>query len=102
MTLQELLHDQGYRLVEDAWSTRGRITYIYDDDADRDHLAHLARLLGSVGWSKTRDKLRSFTHDATGEEIEIEPGGADVTGHFLHHLDVALSRSGAQEASSNR
>jgi hypothetical protein len=85
MDIHDLLFAQGYRLVEDAWSTKGRVTYIHDDDADRGHLANLARVLGSVGWSKNSDKLRSFAN-ATGEEIEIEPGGADTTGHFLHYM----------------
>ena len=95
MNLHDLLFDEGYRLVEDAWSTDGRVTYIYDDDADRAHLAKLVRTLGNVGWKKNRDKLRSFINDVTDDEIEIEPGGSDVSGHFLHHLRVATFREAA-------
>ena len=84
MKTHDLLFEQGYRLVEDAWITHGRLTYIHDDAADRSRLAALARALGSVGWNKSGDKLRSFRNDDN--EIEIEPGGADTTGHFLHHM----------------
>jgi hypothetical protein len=90
MNLHDLLFDEGYRLVEDAWSTDGIVTYIHDDDAGRGHLADLTKVLGSVGWMKNRNKLRSFTNDSLSEEVEIEPGGSDVSGHFLHHLNVAL------------
>jgi len=84
MNMHDLLFAQGYRLVEDALSTEGRVTYVHDDDADRGHLADLERGLGCVGWSRSNVKLRSFTN-VTGDEIEIEPGGANTTGHFLHH-----------------
>ncbi len=90
MNMHDLLFAQGYRLAEDAWSTEGRMTYVHDDDADRGHLAGLARVLGSVGWHRNRDKLRSFTN-VTGNEIEIEPGGSDTTGHFLHHMKATMA-----------
>jgi hypothetical protein len=92
MTTHDLLIGQGYRLVEDAWSTDGRVTYVHDDTADRAHLAELVRTLGSDGWRNNREKLRSFTND-TGNEIEIEPGGSDVSGQFLHHLNNACVTS---------
>jgi len=90
MTLHDLLVTHGYRLVEDAWSIEGRVTYIHDDDADRAFIAELAKKLGNVGWKKDPDKLRSLTNDV-GKEIEIEPGGSDVSGHFLHYLKAASS-----------
>jgi hypothetical protein len=31
-------------------------------------------------------KLRTLHHGRTRHEIELEPGGAGVAGHFLHHL----------------
>jgi hypothetical protein len=80
MTMHDLLLAQGYRLIEDASSTDGRVTYIHDDEADRAHLAELGRTLGNIGWKKNPTKLRSFTNDA-GNEIELEPGGSDVSGH---------------------
>jgi hypothetical protein len=83
MKINDLLSNQGYKVVEDAWASNGRVTYIHGDDADQAHLAELARVLGSVGWTKSRDKLRSFEADSCCE-IEIEPGGADTSGHFLH------------------
>lgn len=88
MSLHAVLIDHGYRLAEDAWDTNGRVTYIHADDADRAHLAELVKLLGALGWIKAKEKLRSFTNG--GEEIEIEPGGSDVSGHFLHHLNLAV------------
>jgi len=29
---------------------------------------------------------RSFLNIGSGEMIELEPGGSDTTGHFLHHM----------------
>jgi hypothetical protein len=88
MTLQDKLIGEGYRLVEDAWDAEGRLTYIHDDQADRDQLASLIRVLGGVGWEKHNGKLRSFINRQTNEEIEVEPGGSDVSGHFLHHMKL--------------
>lgn len=88
--VEDTLYDLGYRLVDDAWNTHGRLTYVHNDDASRPHLAVLRQSLGSLGWSADRSKLRSFRNPA-GEEIEIEPGGADTTGHFLHHMKAAIS-----------
>jgi|KBSSwiStaDraftv2_1062776.scaffolds.fasta_scaffold908260_1 hypothetical protein len=82
MTMHELLFAQGYRLAEDSWSAEGRVTYIHDDDADRGHLADLTKVLGSVGWIKNHDKLRSYTNDEIREEVEVEPGGSTCSGHF--------------------
>jgi hypothetical protein len=88
--LEQMLFDLGYRLTDDAWESDGRRTYIHDDDADRTHLKALRQALGILGWSADRSKLRSFSN-AAGEEIEVEPGGSDVTGHFLHHMKAVTS-----------
>jgi hypothetical protein len=53
-------------------------------------LAGVRRSLQDLGWSSDRSKLRSFRNPA-GEEIEIEPGGADTSGHFLHHMKAVIS-----------
>jgi hypothetical protein len=99
VTVHDHLTAKGYRLVEDAWSTHGRVTYVHDDDADRGHIADLAKVLGSVGWHKNRDKLRSFTN-VTGDEIEIEPGGADTTGHFLHHMKATMAPASVSQSAA--
>jgi hypothetical protein len=79
--VEETLFDFGYRLVEDAWDADGRRTYVHDDDASRTHLAGLRQSPERLGWSSDQSKLRSFRNPA-GEEIEIEPGGADTDGIF--------------------
>lgn len=89
MSLHELLIDQGYRIVEDAWNAEGRVTYVHGDDADRPHLAYLTRVLAPAGWTKSPDKLRSF--NGKDEEIEVEPGGSDTSGHFLHHMKCRVT-----------
>ena len=81
-----VLRDLGYRLVDDSWSTDGRKTYAHDDDADRVFLTDLEMTLAVYGWKKNARKLRTFLNESTGELIEIEPGGAETSGHFLHHL----------------
>jgi hypothetical protein len=85
MNTHDDLVSLGYKLVDDAWSTDGRATYTHNDDVDRTHLTGLLKTLQNVGWKKSSNKLRSLKSDA-GDEIEIEPGGSDTSGHFLHHL----------------
>ena len=81
-----VLRHLGYRLVEDSWAVEGRKTYASDEDADREFLTDLERTLAEYGWDKHETRLRSFSNPHTGELIEMEPGGPDTSGHFLHHL----------------
>jgi hypothetical protein len=77
---------EGYKLVEDAWVKDGRRTYVHDDDASGVLIRRLIDVLRSDGWEIDKDKLRSLRHAAIGDMIELEPGGSDATGHFLHHM----------------
>jgi hypothetical protein len=76
----------GYKLVDDAWSEHGRRTYVHNDDATREYILVLAQLLKREGWVRHPRKLRVFLQPKTGHEIEVEPGGSEVDGHFLHHM----------------
>jgi len=49
----------------------------------------LAETLRPLGWEADENKLRSFRHRRAGEIIEVEPGGSDTTGHFLHHMKAS-------------
>jgi hypothetical protein len=84
-SVHDLLRQQGYRLVEDAWEGHGRVTYLHDDSADRSFLIGLAQILRSAGWTRDKSKLRTFRNELSKEAIEIEPGGSETSGHFLHH-----------------
>ena len=84
--LDGLLRSRGYKLVDDAWLENGRRTYLHDEDSTRDFIVALANTLRVYGWSVHPDVLRAFVHPATGEMIEVESGGAETSGHFLHHL----------------
>jgi hypothetical protein len=84
--LDVVLRELGYRLVEDAWDTHGRKTYLHDDDADRQFLKDLQATLAQYSWVKDKRRLRCFRCEASGEFIEIEPGGSEVSGSFLHYL----------------
>jgi hypothetical protein len=84
--IHDLLLVEGYRLIEDAWSEHGRRTYIHDDDASPAFVRMLAAKLRSVGWDIDRNNLRTLRHSVSGEIIELEPGGPDTSGHFLHHM----------------
>ena len=81
-----LIVAEGYKLVEDAWAKSGRRTYIHDDEASGAQIKILTRVLGNVGWEMHTDQLRSLRHPRSGDLIELEPGGSDTTGHFLHHM----------------
>jgi hypothetical protein len=84
--LHDYLNGHGYRLIEDCWEAAGRRTYIHDDNADRSFLLTLVGLLIALGWSLDKTRLRTLLNEQAGELIEVEPGGSDTTGHFLHHL----------------
>lgn len=86
MTNAELLESLGYGLVEDAWSEHGRRTYVHGDDATREYILELAQLLKREGWVRHPSRLRVFHQPKTGHEIEVEPGGSEVDGHFLHYM----------------
>jgi hypothetical protein len=81
---------QGYRLVDDAWDLRGRRTYLHEEDATRAYVMGLAEALKCVGWETDKNKIRSFRNPGAGELIEVEPGGSETTGHFLHHLKTSV------------
>jgi hypothetical protein len=84
-SIHDLLIQHGYKLIDDAWSSQGRRTYIHDDDATREFVVGLAKGLRSAGWETHPIILRAFRHPLSGELIELEPGGPDTSGHFLHH-----------------
>ena len=84
--IHDLLVNLGYSLVDDAWSQYGRRSYIHDSDFTRSQFICLRRMLRQLGWSIDQTTLRSFINSGTGEMIEMEPGGPDTTGHFVHHM----------------
>lgn len=75
-----------YKLAEDSWRAHGRRTYLCDENADRDWLAELGRFLAPYGWRRHERRLRVYQHSG-GQVIEIEPGGADTSGHYLHVIN---------------
>jgi hypothetical protein len=86
--LEDTLLILGYGPEDDSWDVEGRRTYLHDDDATRAFLITLRGILGRQGWERDPNALRTFRR---GEEIiEIEPGGADCTGHYLHHMKAAI------------
>jgi hypothetical protein len=84
-SLHDVLATEGYKLIDDAWSECRRRTYHHNEAAARAHINSLAVELRHLGWSRDRGKLRAFCHLQASELIEIEPGGPDTSGHFLHH-----------------
>lgn len=86
----ETLHILGYRPEDDSWGTDGRRTYLHEDDATRAYFTTLRSILGRQGWHRDSNALRTFRHEATGEIIEIEPGGSGCTGHYLHHMKASV------------
>jgi hypothetical protein len=79
-----LLVSLGYKLVEDSWSEHGRRTFQHDEDADIVFTRALTRQLRSAGWETDATMLRTYNNIRLKETIEIEPGGAETSGHFLH------------------
>ena len=87
--LHNLLVTHGYWLTEDAWKKRiSRRTYIHDEDASREYIVTLAKILASEGWEIHPNILRAFRHKLRKEMLELEPGGSGTSGHFLHHMKI--------------
>jgi hypothetical protein len=91
MTVQtstlELLVKHGYKLIDDAWSFNRRLTYQHNDEANKPFISSLAKSLRSAGWEAHPSRLRAFSHPMVANYvIEIEPGGAETSGHFLHYV----------------
>lgn len=86
MHTHQVLIQFGYRLADDAWAESGRRTYLFDEAADRALLQDLGVVLAEYGWAKHPTVLRAFTNTNTGELLEVEIGGPDTSGHFVHHL----------------
>jgi hypothetical protein len=60
-------------------------TALVEYPASSIQIKRLIEIFRSAGWEMDSDKLRSFRHIVNGV-IELEPGGSDTTGHFLHHM----------------
>jgi hypothetical protein len=91
----DLLVAQGYKFIDDAWNTHGRRTYIHDEDATRAHVKMLAGILRDDGWKRDTRALLRFHQAATSCIIELEPGGSETTGHFLHYMKASESEPSA-------
>lgn len=88
--LGDILEVFGYVPEDDSWETDGRLTYVNSDNATRAFLRVLGSALSRRGWHLDKTKLRTFRHFATGEIVEIEPGGAGTSGHLLHHMKAEV------------
>ena len=92
----ELLIGWGYKLVDDAWSSNGRLTYDHNAVAAREFIAGLAKVLRTAGWETHPNIVRAFRHPIISDElIEIEPGVlgmsiADATKKLLAAKRVPL------------
>jgi hypothetical protein len=90
--LEEMLALLGYKPEDDSWDTDGRRTYVNDDDLTHAFFTQLMNGLLHEGWQRAgangvfadgkSSNLWIFRKD--NEIIEMEPGGADATGHYLH------------------
>lgn len=83
------LYVLGYQPEDDSWDTDGRRTYIHEDNATRAYLITLRGILARWGFDRDPNALRTFRRG--NEIIEIEPGGADCQGHYLHHMKAEIA-----------
>jgi hypothetical protein len=82
--VEQILRQFGYRLVDDGWDAHGRKTFLNSENADYDFMKDLESGLIKCGFSRHDTLLRAFRNGSTGEFIEIEIGGPETSGHFLH------------------
>ena len=84
-SIHDILIEQGYKLIDDGWERNGRITYLHDENASVEQIRILKKHFENIGWKKDYDILWSFVHPDSGEIVELEPGGPETSGHFLHY-----------------
>lgn len=85
--MDEVLAELGYSLEDDSWGTEdGRRTYSHESDATAPYLRSMMLLMRPHGFEIHPTRIRSLYNLATGEIIELEPGGFDCAGHLLHHM----------------
>lgn len=90
MNVADIAQSLGYKPEDDSWDTDGRRTYIHDCDADLPVMRILRGIFERAGgWRLHPTELRTFIHES-GEVVEIEPGGPDTSGHYLHHMRAAV------------
>ena len=85
-SIHEVLIQHGYKLIDDAWSEPARRTYDHNDEANREFIASLAKVLAIAGWETHPNILRAFRRPITEEVLELEPGGSETIGHLIHHM----------------
>lgn len=89
ITFDDVLEVFGYIPEDDSWETDGRRTYINHDSASRGFIRVLIAALARHGWKPDKARLRTLVH-SDGNIIEIEPGGPDTSGHYLHHMKAEV------------
>jgi hypothetical protein len=87
--IKALLLSQGYRLAADS-SEPGRLTFMHDDNADRPFLLALSHTLRYAGWQSDASVPPRYHLPGSTQLIEIEPGGADTSGHYLHLFEFGF------------
>ena len=92
-SIHEVLIQHGYKLIDDAWSEPARRTYDHNDEANREFIASLVKVLAIAGWETHPNILRSFRRPITEEVLELEPGGSETIGHLIHHMNPSIDRS---------
>lgn len=85
-SVHDLILDLGYRLIDDEWEQAGQRTYISDEKFSASEFKKLATVLILTGWERDAEVLWMMRRPISGEIIEIEPGGPDTSGSFLHHI----------------
>jgi hypothetical protein len=84
--LDVILREWGYTLFDDDWIAHGRRTYFHNRDRQESFI-DLERALSEYGWKLHPTILRRLINDDTGDLLELESGGADTSGVFVHHLN---------------
>ena len=65
---------------------------MHDDNPDGPFLLALSHSLQYAGWQADDAVPPVYRLPSAGLMIEIEPGGADTSGHYLHLIDIRGER----------
>jgi hypothetical protein len=84
--IEQVLKQIGYRLVDDSWDDQGRKTFLNSENADYSFMKELESALIDCGFRRHETLLRAFRSGSTGQFLEIEVGGPETSGHYLHYF----------------
>lgn len=74
--------------MDESRDDQDRKTFLNSENADYSFMKQLESGLLECGFRRHETSLRAFLNGSTGEFLEIEVGGPETSGHYLHYFQA--------------